>query len=106
MGFTGYMYGMIKGVQAHWVFTKSLDDPQGYMRALESVYTRTGGVGSLGFRIQNVSKEEGPADVVPVEVQEEGHLETPPQIEQQQRHHGSSGPQCLPVRPRVFYSIL
>lgn len=47
----GALYGQVKRSQAHLRFTNQLENPSGFIQALENVNTRTGGDKPLGWSI-------------------------------------------------------
>ncbi|KAJ3490576.1 hypothetical protein NLI96_g1355 [Meripilus lineatus] len=50
-GLIGAIYGQVKRAQAHWNFGQQLENPTGFIQALENVNVRTGGTKPLGFTI-------------------------------------------------------
>ncbi|KIK80857.1 hypothetical protein PAXRUDRAFT_833288 [Paxillus rubicundulus Ve08.2h10] len=53
----GMTFGAFRQFMAHYQFANSLEDPQGFMNALNHVDKRLGGSGSIGFTLQRIRRE-------------------------------------------------
>lgn len=104
VGFSGVVYGQFKRARAHWIFTQSLENPAGFMQALENVNVRTGGVRPLGFTIHKSQQEGEPAATANeqsgAEVVRDGEWEAP--------KNDTTGQDNQPTNSRhsIFVSLL
>ncbi|KIJ68348.1 hypothetical protein HYDPIDRAFT_165217 [Hydnomerulius pinastri MD-312] len=53
----GMSYGVFREFMAHYQFANSLEDPQGFMTALNHVDKKLGGTGNIGFTLQRIRRE-------------------------------------------------
>lgn len=56
LGLTGAVYGGFRRARAHWTFTQSLENAQGFIQAMENVNVRTGGAKPLGFTVPSAQR--------------------------------------------------
>jgi len=93
IGFVGITYGQFRRARAHWIFTQSLDDPEGFMQVLQNVNTRTGGVKPLGFTLPNVRRVAGAMSTSTessgIDVVQDGDWEIRPENQDRDQHQTS-----------------
>jgi hypothetical protein len=54
LGFTGYTFGKLSMLRAHYDYVRNLENPAGFEKAMENVQAKLGGLVPQGFVIERV----------------------------------------------------